>query len=168
MVQARADDVSEEHLRWLIESRSENQKVTLELYLAIKRNEAEIERNFKFTTSAAELAAIAFSLWRAVFLSDLTENVENQMIDLKTFLGTLISHNAIAYQQDRSSREWTFPYYLNNARERLLDLARESPLGLLDVSEIDIEARSAKEDWTIAQNALSKAVERFSQATKSA
>jgi hypothetical protein len=166
MADERADDVSEEHLAWLVQSRCDNQKVTLELYLAIKNNISSIELNVVYAQLAQELAAIAFSLWRAVFLSDLTEEVERQMLDVRQFLSTLISHNAIAYQQDRKSREWTFQYYLNNARERLLDIARQASVHILDVNEIDIEARSAKEDWEIAERALKKAVKRFVEVTR--
>ncbi len=164
--QAKADDLSEEHLTWLVKSRSDNQKTTLKLYLAIERNKQSVERNIAYAEVAQELAAIAFSLWRAVFLSDLTEDVETQMIDVQRFLGTLISHNTIAYQQDRNSREWTFQYYLNNARERLLAIAGRKPLPILNVNEIDIGARSAKEDWEIAERALSKAIERFAKLTQ--
>jgi hypothetical protein len=74
------------------------------------------------------------------------------------FLHTLISHNAIAYQQDCNSREWTFQYYLRNARDRLLEIASQGPLEILNLDEIDIEAHSAKEDWKITQDALAKAV----------
>jgi hypothetical protein len=159
----RVDDVNPKHLKWLVKSRAENQKVTLELYLIMTRNAATIEQSIEFTSLAQELAAVAFSLWRAVFLSDLTEDVEKQMLDVRRFLGALISHNAIAYQQDRGSREWTFQYYLNNARNRLLDIARQASPAILDVSEVDVEAESAKKDWTIAHNALAKAIKKFAE-----
>ena len=125
MGDSSSHDASEAHLRWLAQSRCDNQNVTLDLYLGDKKYAAYIERNVIYAQLAQELAAIAFSLWRAVFLSDLTEEVEKQIIDVQTFLGTLISHNAIAYQQDRISREWSFQYYLSNARERLLNIARQ-------------------------------------------
>ncbi len=162
--QVRGDDLSKEHLKWLVRSRSANQKATLALYLAIETNQASIERNIAYAELAQELAAVVFSLWRAVFLSDLTEDVENQMIDVRRFLAALISHNAIAYQQDRNSREWTFQYYLTNARERLLAIAARRALPILDVNEVNLEASSAKEDWEIAQRALSRAVGRFAKA----
>ena len=149
-----------------VDSRSKNQKVTLDLYLTIKNNSAEINRNLQLAELAQELAAAAFSLWRAVFLSDLSEEVEEQMIDVEVFLQTLISQNAIAFQQDFRSREWTFPYYLNNARTRLIDIARRTSFEILTLEAIDIEARSAKEDWTITHEALSKAVARFAEITR--
>jgi hypothetical protein len=165
-VRTESSDFTDEHLRWLVQSRSKNQEITLQLYLAIKNNRISIEGDVRYAYLAQELAAVAFSLWRSVFLSDLTETVEKQMADVERFLSTLISNNAIAYQQDRNSREWTFYYYLKNASDRLLTIARQGPLELLDVSDIEIAASSAKEDWTIAQDALAKAIGRFSQLTK--
>ncbi len=162
----RDDGVNEEHLHWLVDSRCKNQKVTLELYLAIKNNPISIGRDVRLAYLAQELAAVAFSLWRAVFLSDVTEEVEEQMSDVDKFLKTLISTNAIAFQQDRVSREWTFPYYLKNARSRLLDIARQGPFDILNLNDIERKADSTKEDWTIAHEALSKAVERFKQITR--
>jgi len=137
----------------------------LDLYLAIKRNSTSINKDIRFAYLAQELAAVAFSLWRAVFLSNLSEEVEKQMVNVEDFLHTLISDNAVGYQQDLRSREWTFPYYLKNAQSRLLDIARQGPFDILDLNDIDIEARSAKEDWTIAHAALSKAVGRFAEIT---
>jgi hypothetical protein len=164
----KGGEPTQEHLRWLVDSRSKNQRVTLELYLTIKHNSISINKDIRLAYLAQELAAVAFSLWRAVFLSDLSEEVEKQMINVhvENFLHTLIADNTIGYQQDLRSREWTFPYYLKNARSRLLDIARQGPFGILDLNEIDIEATSAKEDWTIAHEALSKAVERFAEITK--
>jgi hypothetical protein len=34
----------------------------------------------------------------------------------------MLTDNAIGYPQDRSAREWTFNYYMNNARDGLLNL----------------------------------------------
>jgi hypothetical protein len=160
------DDPTEEHLQWLVDSRCKNQKVTLELYLAIKNNAVSINKDIRLAELAQELAAVAFSLWRAVFLSNLSEEVERQMIHVESFLSTLISHNAIAFPQDLLSREWTFPYYLKNARNRLLEIARQAPVEILNVEDVEIAARSAKEDWTITHDALSKAVARFTDITR--
>ena len=164
-VNAKSDDRSEAHLQWLVENRSLNQKVTLELYIAIKRNSDTINSDMRYALLAQELAAIAFSLWRAVFLSDLTEDVEKQMIDVETFLANLVSHNSIGYPQDRNAREWTFQYYLGDARQRLLSVASRPPT-IIAVDDIETEAHSAKEDWSIAQRALAKAVQRFGELTE--
>ncbi len=104
----RKDDRSENHLKWLVENRSANQQATLGLFVALTQNESVISSNIVYAEVSQELAGIAFSLWRAVFLNDLTEEIEEQMVDVKAFLGSLISNNAIGYPQDRSAREWTF------------------------------------------------------------
>jgi hypothetical protein len=39
-----------------------------------------------------------------VFLSDLNGDIAEQMADLKTFLGNLISNNTIAYPQDKNAK----------------------------------------------------------------
>ncbi len=161
----KTDDLSDEHLSWLVDNRSRNQRVTLDLLNIIRRNKVSIESSIEYSGFAQELAGVAFSLWRAVFLSDLTEDVEAQMIDVERFLGNLISHNTIAYTQDRNAREWTFQYYLNNARQRLLEIARTRS-DLIDLADVDREAGSAKEDWEIAQSALENGVVKFDKLTK--
>ena len=74
---ARLDDRSEEHLQWLVENRPLNQKVTLDLHVAVSRNSDSINRNLVVVQLAQEPAGVAFSLWRAVFLSDLTEETQS-------------------------------------------------------------------------------------------
>jgi hypothetical protein len=161
------DDQSEEHLKWLVENRSRNQRATLELYLLINQNSDAINNNVTYAALAQELTGIAFSLWRGVFLSDLTAEVEKQLSDATIFLATLISHNAIAYPQDRTAREWTFQYYLSNARFRLTELASKPP-NLIEFTDIDTPAGSAKDDWLIAQAALEKSTTRFGDILKDA
>jgi len=161
---ARKDDRSENHLQWLVENRSANQRATLELFVTLTQNESAISSNIVFAQVSQELAGIAFSLWRAVFLSDLTEDVEDQMVDVRSFLGSLISNNAIGYPQDRSAREWTFTYYLSDARFRLQNLARRPP-PIIESSDLDQEAGSAKQDWEIAQRTLEKAIREFARLT---
>jgi hypothetical protein len=156
----RKDDRSESHLKWLVENRSANQRATLELFMTLTQNESVIGSNVVYAQLSLELAGIAFSLWRAVFLSDLTGETEEQIVDVTAFLGTLISNNSIGYPQDRSAREWTFTYYLSDARFRLQSLASRPP-AIIDLSDVEQEAGSAKEDWEIAQRALEKAIHGF-------
>ncbi len=160
----RTDDHSETHLQWLVQNRSRNQQVTLDIYLAMTRNGDVIMGNAVYTQLAQELAGVAFSLWRAVFLSDFTKEMESELRDVKAFLGALISHNSIGYPQDRSAREWTFQYYLDNARQRLRGIANRHP-EILDLAEVETAADSAKDDWSIAHQALEKAVRGFDKAT---
>jgi hypothetical protein len=160
----RKDDRSEDHLTWLVENRSANQRATLALFVALTQNEIVINSNIIYANLSQELAGIAFSLWRAVFLSDLTGDVDDQLLDVKSFLGNLISNNSIGYSQDRGAREWTFQYYLKDARLRLQILANQPP-DIVDLSDVYQPAGSAKEDWEIAQRALETAIRRFSAIT---
>jgi hypothetical protein len=156
----RKDDRSESHLKWLVENRSANQRATLELFMTLIQNESVIGSNVIYAQLSLELAGIAFSLWRAVFLSDRTGETEEQIVDVTAFLGTLISNNSIGYPQDRGAREWTFAYYLSDARFRLQSLATRPPT-IIDLSDVEQEAKSPKEDWEIAQRALEKAINGF-------
>ena len=113
---------------------------------------------------AQGLVGVSFSLWRAVFLSDLSDE-KSYMDDAEEFLGKLILDNAINYPQDRATREWTFAYYVNNAKYRLQQSARLSP-------EILTEARAAgdelgttplsKPHWVYWHLQLKGAVKKFS------
>lgn len=73
------------------------------------------------------LVAVAFSLWRAVFLADGIRDWEAILANAETFLEKLIRDNIINYSDDWNSRHWSFLYYLNNARFRLRELAEIWP-----------------------------------------
>lgn len=66
------------------------------------------------------LVGSAFSLWRAATLSDTTRSWDAILDDAQKLLHRLIHDNAVAYPQDRDTKEWMGGYYLNNARFRLL------------------------------------------------
>ena len=94
----RPDDLSTEHITWLVESRSKNQQICLKLFLVIKDNEPKIRSSGKNQNNAQSLIAVAFSLWRAVFLSDVESGaIGSLMLAVQSFLGNLIPHNAVAY-----------------------------------------------------------------------
>lgn len=158
----RKDDRSEDHLKWLVEKRSANQQVTLELFVILTENDNIISKNVLYANVSQELGGIAFSLWRAVFLSDLTGELDDQLLDVTSFLGNLISNNSIGYSQDRGAREWTFQYYLKDARLRLQTLAGQPP-DIVESSEVYEPAGTAKEDWEIAQRVLEKAIHRLGE-----
>jgi hypothetical protein len=163
---SKSDDFSPEHLQWLVYSRSDNQNATLRLYSVIKRHEKIFANNIYLQSLAQELAAVAFSLWRAVFLSDLSGNEQNRMIDVDAFLQSLIAHNTISYVTDYRSREWTFPYYIKNARFRLAEICQNAPT-LLSEQDLPQAPDTEKEEWTATQTALTRAVERFEQVVES-
>jgi hypothetical protein len=110
---------------------------------------------------AEKLAGVAFSLWRAVFLSELTGDDKKRMTHLDQFLKSLITDNTVVYQTDKNSREWTFRYYINNSRYRLAHIAEKLMPDILDRSFLDEKANSEKHEWEIAQTALSSAIASF-------
>jgi hypothetical protein len=116
---SKEDDLSPEHISWLVESRSKNQAASLKLYLVAKDHAEKIAGDWDLSNIAQSLSGVSFSLWRAVFLSDIKADMAATGADAQSFLGNLILHNMIAYPQDRNTREWTFIYYVNNAMYRL-------------------------------------------------
>ena len=133
---ATDDDLSGQHFDWLVEGRSHNQKSTVALYKIIEHHAAFLEANVACQTLAQDLSAVAFSLWRAVFLSDLTGDFGDQLADLRRFLQSLLAHNTVLYQTDFNSREWAFNYYLDNALLRLDKIATDAEPQILSMSMI--------------------------------
>src|SRR3954451_3872663 len=156
-------DVSPEHFAWLVEGRSANQRRTLELYRIIAEGERELNSNVELQEAAQELTGVAFSLWRAVFLSDTTGEYADQLADIRKFLVSLISDNAVMYLTDKNARNWSFHYYLRNALHRLDELSNGG-LSLVDKTDLAKRAETDKDDWVNAQAILDKAVERFAAA----
>jgi len=120
----KTDNLTPEHLGWLVESRASNQRAALRLFTLIEKH-PEGSKSKEFLRKTQTLIAACFSLWRAAFLADKTGRRHAVLADAKAFLGRMLTDNAINYPQDRSAREWTFNYYMNNARDSLLELAKE-------------------------------------------
>jgi hypothetical protein len=118
---------SADHLEWLVRCRCQNQQSSLVLFKMFEQNLELIKKDGKLSSAAVPLTAICFSLWRAVFLADRVDGHENRVGDAFSFLKALISDNSITYAQDKNSREWTFYYYVNNARFRLKGLSDQRP-----------------------------------------
>ncbi len=118
----KADDLSIEHLAWLIQSRSKNQTACLNLFKLFESH-PELVKNTEFRGDSQTLVTVGCSLWRAGFLADKTGDREAVFEDAKAFLARILTDNAVNYPQDRSSREWTFNYYAINANNGLSKLA---------------------------------------------
>jgi hypothetical protein len=159
----KGPDLSPEHFTWLVDGRSANQRSTLELYRIISDSERKLNSNVELHEAAQELTGVAFSLWRAVFLSDTTGEYEDQLADLKTFLVSLISDNTVLYITDKNARNWSFRYYLDNAVHRLRKLSM-SRLRFVDDSDLLKAADTEKDEWHDAQAILDKAIARFGAA----
>ena len=72
---------------------------------------------------AAWLLGAGFSLWRAVFLADVSLAPDKNMQDAEAFLDRVLLDHTIVYRDDKNS--WSFGYYINNARFRLKQAAKE-------------------------------------------
>lgn len=112
-----------EHLQWSINGRAETLKTTLALHELFNDFSDVLKDEYHY--EAQTLAAIAFSLWRAVFLADRTTKIEAKNKGAKDFLERLLVDNSVGFSNDRFSRDWTFLYYLDNAEFRLLGLLED-------------------------------------------
>jgi len=132
----------------------------LDLYKIIYDHTTTLNGDAVLGEAAQELTGVAFSLWRAVFLSDTTGEFEDQFADLKKFLVGLISDNTVLYNTDKNARNWSFRYYLDNAVLRLGKISL-GELSLVDKSDLSKPADTEKDEWLDAQAILDKAVLRF-------
>jgi hypothetical protein len=87
----------------------------------------KIKKTKQLSVKAQVLTAVCFSLWRAAFLADKTGTHAATIQDVRTFLGKMLTDNAITYPQDRASREWTYNYYMEAAKHSLLLLTEKWP-----------------------------------------
>ena len=145
------------HLRWAVKSRSENQQCGLKL-LELFNKHPDVWKKTKYSLAAQSLVAIAFSLWRAAFLADKVNKLGESRKSATSFLTTVIRDNTINYVQDRTEKEWTFNYYMDNARLRLLALAEKWHALVPTWKQ---EKRSPTERWEYAQNLLFRAIANF-------
>lgn len=152
------------HLDWLIRSRESNQRAALELHKLISTHSSKIKKTKQLSVKAQALTAITFSLWRSAFLADKTGTHEATIQDAHTFLGKMLTDNAITYPQDRASREWTYNYYMDAAKSGLLSLAKHWPevSGTLSSKNKVIKGSTvASRRWDKYQATLRIALDRF-------
>ncbi len=109
---------------WLIRARASNQQILLRLYRFGKEHEDQLKDDATDRSVFALLVGASFSLWRAAFLTDASRQWPTIMEDATKLLERLVRDNAVAYPQDRETRQWMAGYYLNNAQWRLLEAWR--------------------------------------------
>jgi hypothetical protein len=106
------------HLAWAIEQRAEIQRTLLALYEFIRNHPPDkIDMWDKYLLDAC--VGAAFSLWRAAFLAETLREEAGVHASQEAFLERLISDNTIGFADDKSNRDWTVGYYLENAKYRL-------------------------------------------------
>jgi len=144
------------HARWLVENRADTQRVSAKLYALLKAYPGEVSER---AAGAQNLVAISFSLWRSVFYSDKEIHGEGTTEDAINLLSEMLQNNAIAYTQERKAKDWTFNYYLWNARMRLENLKESWPKA--ELGDLIPPVRSPKTRWKRLQKAFSKAVDHY-------
>jgi hypothetical protein len=159
------DTPDPDHLDWVIHGRARSQIAALKICALMKDYPNEI-RTKRLATQIQRLAAVAFSLWRAVFLADRTGRIDAKMADAEKFLGKMLTDNAIAFAQDRSAREWTFNYYVDNAYYRLAIFQDKRPAFKAVKLEPPIGRLTATTRWDYLQKALEKAIDLISNELK--
>lgn len=146
-----------EHLEWAILARNSNQRTCLRLLRLFDRY-PNLWKSKVRAAAAQDLVSVGFSLWRAAFLAEKTGLRSEVFSHGRNFLEQMIEDNAIAYFQDKKSREWTFNYYTRNAKSALQRLAFKWP----DAANAYINrARTPTERWDYCQELFEKAVEGF-------
>lgn len=138
-------------LRWLVNSRAETMRVSLELYALLSKQKFEGEQRRR----AQRLAFVSFSLWRAVFLAD--RKADDRMDHALGFLKRMIEDNAIAYTQDKQYNAWTFRYYADTAIIWLNQMPAAWVGEPIDLST----TMSSRNRWMQAQDRFASAVEAF-------
>ncbi len=108
----------DENLTWLVKNRAANQDLSLAIYLEITAHRLTIKEN-GWEGIPQILISVSFSLWRAVFISDLDFSERSSLDDAVIFYEKLIRDNAISYFTEKASKNWAFLYYINNAASHL-------------------------------------------------
>jgi hypothetical protein len=139
---------SVDRLEWAIAARARSQRLLLALWewKADGRGKPEIDL---FST----LVGVAFSLWRAAFLTSMpTRTREEAHDDAHGLLESLLSTNSILFGQEHKLQGWTGGYYLNNAKLRLIEIYGRAGIGSRDdakrVDDIKLIDTDPLQTWT--------------------
>lgn len=121
------DKIDYEFIRWSVDARKVIQLAILNLSHSAERPNAM--HNEPLGSRYIELAAVAFSLWRAAFLASMGappltntsgEGKSEAKVDhAATLLKTILASNAVTFADDRRAQSWMGEYYLDNASMRL-------------------------------------------------
>jgi hypothetical protein len=166
----RTKKASIRHLKWLIEQRGQNNVTALRL-LTLFENHKDAIKKAPYASYAQNLVGVAFSLWRAAFLSETKGTVAMKSSDAERFLRKMLTDNNIAFSQDMEMREWSVNYYIYNARFRLEELVDKwGPEAKIPrfVPTKKSGKRHSKGRWGLAHDAFDKAVSHLEALLKKA
>lgn len=164
---SKKPELTVEHAEWLLKARAENQNLLLRLFEFGNKNGGVFKNDPERRALFSLLLGVAYSLWRAAFLSNTIRTWKRTFEGANNLLLSLIEDNAVTYAKERHTEEWMGGYYLNNAAFRLLwvrgNLQHLAPdtkdhpaliaLDQLNNSGIEIKERSTKV-WEVLNEAL--------------
>lgn len=145
------------HLAWLIDSRGKNNATSLKLLSLFESYPSKIYRE-PHSPRAQNLVAVAFSLWRAAFLTDTEGKIEQKAGHAENFLRKMLTDNAISFAQDIQWREWSVNYYISDARARLVQMSDTWPALKKGGFKVPKGQRTSKGRWTLLHKAFKSAV----------
>ena len=123
-------EMNNDELTWLVENRAALPKLLLKLHDACNCFDKSP------ASGAQRLAAVGFTLWRALPLMPPNGNIPNDPADdAKILLEEIIIHNRITYAEEQKCAGWLIGFYLNVAEERIVDVAK-----LCNVNDAAVEA----------------------------
>lgn len=120
-------------LNWIVPMRSKIQKIMLEIHNF--NGSLKSQERAKLWPVLGYLIGIAFSLWRAVFLSLPERKLSEVYEHAEDILHTLLETNAVGFPQDKATQQWMADYYNNNAILRLFDLYAD-PVALAVIKDV--------------------------------
>ena len=153
------------HLDWLVDNRAATQHTSVKLFRLLKAHPKELKGS-DFASPAQMLVGISFALWRSAFLSDKTGKAKDTNKDAFAFLGDMILTNAVAFSNERSTKNWTFNFYAGSAFYRLSELARTWREFRPGPLHPPWGSRTPKNRWSVLQGAFEQAVDCFERRLK--
>jgi hypothetical protein len=109
----------EDIVAWQIDRRWRISRIMHELHTFLKNEESlHRERNDEWYP-VVRMVGIAFSLWRAAFLTHTQGTKKVIYANMVEYLDKVIKHNSIAFADDYKMSDQAAPYYTGNARYRL-------------------------------------------------
>jgi hypothetical protein len=107
-----------ERLELILRARFDIQGTLLEQY-AFLRSTTSVLEEVLHRDAFQLLVGAAFSLWRAIFLTEAEREWPSLSEDMENFLFKVITDNAIAFGDDKKFNAWTVGYYLGSAQMRV-------------------------------------------------
>jgi hypothetical protein len=124
---------------WQVDRRFRIQCIMHELHRFLAAQESLHSDHNDAWYPMVRMVGIAFSLWRAAFLTHTTGKKKAAYKNMVEYLDKVIKQNTIAFIDDYNMSDHAAPYYTGNARYRLERMYRFNPdlLQIKSVAAID-------------------------------